>query len=143
MATVYEIEQLIAATSQYDGGAPELAGDALSALDAEGKRVFVDSAGSQAEGDKGGLFDFPIAASAILWKVERVFLVVGAGAAYTLKVVSGSTKTTVATATGAGSYILNDVATLGRGDKLELTTTGATLAMKARVIARPILTLPA
>lgn len=143
MATVYEIKQLIAAGSQFDGGAPELAGDVLTALDAEGSRSFVDIANAQVPGDKGGLFDFPVAASALLWKVERVFLVLGAGATYTLKVVSGSDEIVVSSGTGAAVYLLDDVASLGRGDQLVLTTVGATLAMKANVIARPIITLPA
>jgi hypothetical protein len=143
VTTVYEIEHLIAASSQFTEGAPALGGTALKASDAEGKRTFVDASDAQVEGDAGGLFEFPFAASTVLWKIERVFLVVGAGATYTLKVVSGSDEVTIASASGSAAYILDDVATLGRGDKLSLLTAGATLAMKARVIARPILTIPA
>lgn len=144
MATVYEIEHVIAAASQFTGAVPSLSSATFSALDAEGQRTFVDAAGDQTPGDAGGEFDFPFSANAILWKVDRVHLDVGAGATWILKVVRATgAEVEVGTSTGTAAYILNDVATLGRGDKLVLTTTDATLEMRASVIARPIITVAA
>ena len=68
---------------------------------------------------------------------------VGAAATYTLKVKSGTDEVVVSTDSGTDAYILDDVATLGRGDVLTLLTASGAVAMKARVIARPIIHVPA
>lgn len=144
---VYEIEHLIANGSDFNEAAPALSGNAFNSADFEGKRTFVDQSAPpvQVEGDAGGLFSFPFSANTLLWKVERVFLVVGVAATYTLKVKSSTDtdEVIVSTDSGAAAYILNDVATLGRGDVLTLLTASGAVPMKARVIARPVIMVPA
>lgn len=116
------IEQKIAAASQFTG---------VAALGAVTREYDMER---YPEGTVGGLFDFvnpnPI-------QVKQIFIKLGGQSAWSLKLVdvdaveteilAGTTETFVANQT------LNQI--LLQGQKLKLTTTGATTAMVARVTA--------
>ena len=149
MSTVYTIEQLVAAGSQFNGNAPALSGSPLLYLDSDGKRVFVDSANDQVEGDAGGLFAFPFVGSSVLWKIDRILLFLNPGTtSYTLTLSEATLPYTPAAtqtlqlAAGTGSVLLTDVATLAPTEVLTLVTSGGTGHLAARVTARPLIPLP-
>ena len=118
--SVRTIEHKIAAGSQFDGTAPA------------GSPTLADDLEAYAEGTSGGLFDFDHPSPL---KIVQVAIKFGGQSAWSLNLVdrdgievellSGSTETSIVD-TACNAVVL-------QGQKLKLTTTGATTAMRARV----------
>lgn len=115
------IEQKINAGHQFDGTAPT--GTVVNEFNME--RYPAQNA--------GGLFDFGNAAPI---KIEQIFIVFGGQSAWSLTLVDADNSAVVVLLSGTTeTYLANTTLDLYllQGQKLKLTTTGATTAMKARI----------
>jgi hypothetical protein len=121
---VIAIEQVITAASQFNGAAP-----GSTAVAANGVWTYPTST-------TGGLFDF---GQEKALEVLGVMITFGGQSSWTLKHVcaNGGKYLIRSGLADTDLYITADTKwKLMPGDKLELITTGATTAMKARVLAR-------
>jgi len=121
---VIAIEQVITAGSQFTGAAPNTTATAVNGV------------WTYPTATAGGLFDF---AQVTAIEVLGLMITFGGQSSWTLKHVCANTGKYLIRS-GAGDtdlYITADTKwKLMPGDKLELITTGATTAMKARVLVR-------
>lgn len=137
---VYKIEHLLASGSNFNGALPSLSGTAFEAQESEGTRIYVDGSGVQAQGDAGGLFNFPFIPNVLAWEVVQVMF--DMTASYTFNLVDPGASLTIELATGSNSVALAPGWVLGRNETLSLTTTGGSSVGRVRVVARPTIPLP-
>ncbi len=126
------IEQRITAASQFTGAAPTTA--FTDDVD-QGIRTFPTDT-------VGGLFTFAL--SALWWQeVERIVVQFADSATADISIVNAAGNAlSIYTAALGGEVVITDKFELAPDEKIRIVTTGATLAMWARVTMRPLVSRP-
>lgn len=122
------IEQLISVGSQFDGAA-----GVGTPTDADGIRRFAAAAA-------GGRFDFDFAVQAGSFEsyvIDQILVDFGDAATAVVNILTAGGPTVQFAAPGAGVYLFTGPLQLAWDQKIQLVTTGATVALSARVFARP------
>jgi len=128
------IEQRITAGNQFTGAA-----GAGTPVDAYGIRKF-------APANQGGLFEFDFVSqqgSFETYIIEEILADFGNAATAVVNILTDGAPTAQFAAPGAGVYHYRGPLELAWDQKIQLTTTGATVALMARIFARPGRTRPA
>lgn len=122
------IEQLITAGSQFDGALPT-----TIPIDADGIRKFpTDVVGGLVEldfADHAGSFESYV--------IEQILADFGDAVTAVVNILTAGGPTAVFASPGAGIYLFTGLLELGWDQKIQLVTTGATVALQARVFAKP------
>lgn len=122
------IEQLITAGSQFDGAAPT-----TDPADADGIRKFPTDI-------VGGLFELDFAdqeGSFETYVIEQILADFGDAATAVVNILTNGGPTAEFAAPGAGVYLFTGPLELGWDQQIQLVTTAASVALSARVFAKP------
>jgi hypothetical protein len=122
------IEQQITAGNQFTGSA-----GAGTPVDADGIRTFPPA-------NQGGLFELDFAeqdGSFETYIIDQILADFGDAATAVVNIITAPARTTQLAAPGAGMYLFTGPLELAWDQKIQVVTTGASVALWARVHARP------